>query len=314
MIRRVCARALYALFLAVLLLISQGGAFARHNVDFSAADDVGIMGSIKGVLSDHVFADLGHVPRLIDETCLVMLCRPAKNIINASNYVELQREVPIIFFFEEFGRLLARESYVICDFIEKIAGKQEMPARGIIERDGTKIFTYFSLGRFGKGMFIGQSVAINKESSIECGGFSSVGDPKMGQKNNCGERPFGAWPTCHEIAGENLNSYPWSLIVSHHQQLTLHCVQLLFENDGGDDSYSDQPKSKKPNVPGPTSHRLLVGFVIFLMATFASVVAAFKGAEYADDRGSPWWPLPFLAFLIVAFWCASHAINCLSDT
>jgi hypothetical protein len=94
----------------------------------------------------------------------------------------------------------------------------------------------------------------------------------------------------------------------HDGQLALHCQELPHENCGRENTDKNQGERKETYISSPTSHHSLIGFVAFAALALASVVAAFKSAEYADDHRWPWWPLPFLGFLAVAFGCASHAI------
>lgn len=51
----------------------------------------------------------------------------------------------------------------------------------------------------------------------------------------------------------------------------------------------------------------------FFAATATAVFASWKGTEYADDRSwaRPFWWVPFLGFLALAYWLAYHAISVL---
>jgi len=94
----------------------------------------------------------------------------------------------------------------------------------------------------------------------------------------------------------------------HFVQLPLHYIKLTRENHSSDDADQYESASKQTNMARPSSQHPLIRLVLGLGATTAAVFVAFKSAEYADDRGSRFWWLPFLSFLALAFWIAAHAI------
>jgi hypothetical protein len=95
---------------------------------------------------------------------------------------------------------------------------------------------------------------------------------------------------------------------SHLLQLALHDIQLSPENNGGHYSNDHEGARKQSDMARPSRHHPLVDLVLGISATAAAVFVAFKSAEYADDRGSRFWWLPFLCFLALAFWLAAHTI------
>ena len=94
----------------------------------------------------------------------------------------------------------------------------------------------------------------------------------------------------------------------HYFQLPLHHVQLVFGDSGSADSDSNQGQREQTNVPRPAGHYPVIGFLIYFGGLLASVIAAFKSAEHANDRRLFWWFVPFFCFLGLAYWFASHAI------
>jgi hypothetical protein len=113
------------------------------------------------------------------------------------------------------------------------------------------------------------------------------------------------------------STYPSALVGFHRIQLSLHNVQLALKNASSDDVYNNQSRSKPAHSGSPVRNSSFVDFMwvfFFLAATAISVGASLKGTEYADNyrRLAPWWWIPCLGFLALAFWFAGHAIDSLT--
>lgn len=102
---------------------------------------------------------------------------------------------------------------------------------------------------------------------------------------------------------------PRPLIFLHFVKLTLHDVQLAPKNNSGDNADYDQSQGEQTNSTRPARHNEIGLAGLFFAASASAVFIAFKSAEYADERRSPWWWVPFLCFLGLAFWLANHAVG-----
>jgi hypothetical protein len=97
-----------------------------------------------------------------------------------------------------------------------------------------------------------------------------------------------------------------SLVALHRVKLTLHNAQLTLEYQGRYDAYHHQGGSEPTYTGRPARNppfiNLVWGFVILAM-TMLSVLMSQKCAEYAGNhrRLAPWWWVPSLAFLGLAF-------------
>lgn len=101
-------------------------------------------------------------------------------------------------------------------------------------------------------------------------------------------------------------------------QLQLHHGQLALKYSGGNYAYNNQGARKPTDVASPVRHPSFIDFMwatVFLVATALSVFISFKSTEYADNRRwlSPFWWVPALAFIGIAFWCAAHALASLDS-
>jgi hypothetical protein len=106
--------------------------------------------------------------------------------------------------------------------------------------------------------------------------------------------------------------HPRALIQYQQVPLPLHNTQLSIENGRADNADYYQSKSEQADTPRPLRHHPFINWVlrcVFLGATAAAVLVAFKSAEYADDHESPLWWIPLLGFLALAFWFAWHAVS-----
>ena len=119
----------------------------------------------------------------------------------------------------------------------------------------------------------------------------------------------------NDLSAENL--YPRPLIGFHNAQLTLHSVELPFENTGSDNTYDHQSAGEPANAASPARHDRFIDLVLgllWLAATACFVFLSYKGTVYADNYWPTrwlWW-LPLVAFIGLAFWSASHAVGFLT--
>jgi hypothetical protein len=103
--------------------------------------------------------------------------------------------------------------------------------------------------------------------------------------------------------------YPRPLFKGCLVQLSLHYLQLLPKDGPGYAANQDERQSEQANSSRPSRHNKVGLACFFFVATAAAVLVAFKSAEYADDRRSPFWWLPFVGLLALAYWFAAHAIG-----
>jgi hypothetical protein len=115
---------------------------------------------------------------------------------------------------------------------------------------------------------------------------------------------------------------PWSALRDHliqlplhNSRLSLHRHQLKIEDDSTYSGDRRQNDREYPYTARPARHHsfiyLVLGFTA-IFASFGAMIMAFKGAEYADDRGLPWWP-PLFAFLGLALIFAYQGISLLTS-
>jgi len=105
---------------------------------------------------------------------------------------------------------------------------------------------------------------------------------------------------------------PRSLIGLHNIQLPSHGGQLTQENPAGYDAYRYEGTGEYSHAPSPSRHYQIAIGLLLLAATYAAVLIAFKGAEYADYRWPALWWLPLLGGLVLAGWLAVHTLNYLA--
>ena len=123
--------------------------------------------------------------------------------------------------------------------------------------------------------------------------------------SDCYKRP------CRSLKKADLPSQGRRL-VGQGMELPLHDGQLLPENASSYDAYDHKGSGENADAPSPSRHYQIAIGLLLLAATYAAVLIAFKGAEYADYRWPALWWLPLLGGLVLAGWLAVHTLNYLA--
>jgi hypothetical protein len=110
---------------------------------------------------------------------------------------------------------------------------------------------------------------------------------------------------------------PRASVGLHFIQLPLHDVKLTPEYARSDYPYDHQGSGEPADMAGPSRHHSFVDLMLAcgsFAATAAAVFVSFKSAEYADNHRftRPWWWVPALGFLALAFWFAHHGLSFLA--
>lgn len=130
-------------------------------------------------------------------------------------------------------------------------------------------------------------------------------------RNGYVENHLGAFISDHKaVARSNSKGQPRSSLSLHLIQLPLHNGLLPIEDDCARNGGCGQNDGENTNPPRPTGHHPFV-FLMFGLAFLGSVIAAFKSAEYADDRGWLLWWVPLTLFVTLAATFAYQALRLL---
>lgn len=82
-------------------------------------------------------------------------------------------------------------------------------------------------------------------------------------------------------------------------------------------SYNGQNDREITEAARPSRHHSLI-YLMFgcflLLISFVTMALAFESAEYADDKGFLWWPIPLIGLAVISIWFAVHGIVLLTTT